>query len=287
VTPRPASRTPPSFRTNTLAGFTSRGQSRRCGPPRGCSLPERRSRPLATAAAALGPHQIHQGRGLDEFSDDEDPMVVGDDVEHRDHTGMGEPCDRSGLTEHRCLGARRSGPASQRGNRISLTMTSRSSSLSWACQTVPSSLGPRPVLRAQRLAMTRSAAPTAMLAAYPLARPRSGKSPPALTSTPAPTAGGRPRHRHRPSVSSTGGASRPPLLGSCRGLRRPDYLKDWWLHAEALLTCRNADGFSSAVTGNAPILSSPPLGAVLFPPTASTGHSSYLPTPGGDAPSAY
>jgi hypothetical protein len=34
---------------------------------------------------------------LDEFGDDEDPMVVGDHVEQGDHAWMVEPCDGSGL----------------------------------------------------------------------------------------------------------------------------------------------------------------------------------------------
>ena len=50
------------------------------------------------------------------------------------------------------------------------------------------------------------------------------------------------------------------------------------------LACRNADGFSSALTGNAPRFFRPPPWCCAVPPTASTGHSSYLPTQGGVMP---
>ena len=69
-----------------------------------------------------------------------------------------------------------------------------------------------------------------MLAAYPLARPRTGKSRPGLTSTHAPTAdGGKRLGRQVVSENYVAALREPSMLD-----RAAQALKDWRLHAEAL-----------------------------------------------------
>jgi hypothetical protein len=55
-------------------------------------------------------------------------------------------------------------------------------------------------------------------------------------------------------------------------------------HYRRRVWCRNADGFPSALAGNAPRFSRPPpLGAVLMPQQPAPATARTSPAPGGDA----